>query len=104
MAPEVLESRVNLEDLEAFKQMDVYSMSLVLWEMASRCQAIGGRSSSVFVRVEYLKRTVLGGGPSASGLHQEAGVAFLCPFGIGWSVTVVQSCRVFASADGDAVS
>ncbi|KAF3843765.1 hypothetical protein F7725_002614, partial [Dissostichus mawsoni] len=41
MAPEVLESRVNLEDLEAFKQMDVYSMSLVHWEMASRCQAIG---------------------------------------------------------------
>lgn len=55
MAPEVLESRVNLEDLEAFKQMDVYSMSLVLWEMASRCQAIGGRSSSIFVCVEYLK-------------------------------------------------
>ncbi|XP_066542266.1 TGF-beta receptor type-2 [Hoplias malabaricus] len=41
MAPEVLESRVNLEDLESFKQMDVYSMALVLWEMASRCDAIG---------------------------------------------------------------
>ncbi|KAJ0005835.1 hypothetical protein NQD34_015729 [Periophthalmus magnuspinnatus] len=41
MAPEVLESRVNLEDLEAFKQIDVYSMALVLWEMGSRCQAIG---------------------------------------------------------------
>ncbi|XP_026231500.1 TGF-beta receptor type-2 isoform X2 [Anabas testudineus] len=41
MAPEVLESRVNLEDLEAFKQMDVYSMALVLWEMASRCHTIG---------------------------------------------------------------
>lgn len=44
MAPEVLESRVNLEDLEAFKQMDVYSMALVLWEMASRCEAIGGET------------------------------------------------------------
>lgn len=41
MAPEVLESRVNLEDLESFKQMDIYSMALVLWEMASRCQVIG---------------------------------------------------------------
>ncbi|XP_017547126.1 TGF-beta receptor type-2 [Pygocentrus nattereri] len=41
MAPEVLESRVNLEDLESFKQMDVYSMALVLWEMASRCEVIG---------------------------------------------------------------
>ncbi|XP_077129481.1 TGF-beta receptor type-2-like isoform X1 [Ranitomeya variabilis] len=40
MAPEVLESRVNLEDLESFKQMDVYSLALVLWEMASRCEAI----------------------------------------------------------------
>lgn len=45
MAPEVLESRVNLEDLEAFKQMDVYSMALVLWEMASRCHANGGELS-----------------------------------------------------------
>ncbi|XP_075685123.1 TGF-beta receptor type-2-like [Rhinoderma darwinii] len=41
MAPEVLESRVNLEDMESFKQMDVYSLALVLWEMASRCDAIG---------------------------------------------------------------
>lgn len=47
MAPEVLESRVNLEDLEAFKQIDVYSMALVLWEMASRCQVIGGKTLSM---------------------------------------------------------
>ena len=45
MAPEVLESRVNLEDLESFKQMDVYSMALVLWEMASRCEVVGGRTA-----------------------------------------------------------
>lgn len=53
MAPEVLESRVNLEDLEAFKQMDVYSMALVLWEMASRCTTIGGTSSSMFLHFFY---------------------------------------------------
>ncbi|XP_053545763.1 TGF-beta receptor type-2-like [Bombina bombina] len=41
MAPEVLESRVNLEDLESFKQMDVYSLALVLWELGSRCEASG---------------------------------------------------------------
>ncbi|XP_053732240.1 TGF-beta receptor type-2-like isoform X2 [Synchiropus splendidus] len=41
MAPEVLESRVNLEDPETFKQMDVYSLALVLWEMGSRCRAAG---------------------------------------------------------------
>lgn len=43
MAPEVLESRVNLEDLESFKQIDIYSMALVLWEMVSRCDVIGGK-------------------------------------------------------------
>ncbi|CAL9691692.1 unnamed protein product [Knipowitschia caucasica] len=41
MAPEVLESRINLENIESFKQADVYSMALVLWEMTSRCSAIG---------------------------------------------------------------
>ncbi|XP_030061766.1 TGF-beta receptor type-2 [Microcaecilia unicolor] len=41
MAPEVLESRINLENMESFKQTDVYSMALVLWEITSRCHAIG---------------------------------------------------------------
>ncbi|XP_068603096.1 TGF-beta receptor type-2 [Brachionichthys hirsutus] len=41
MAPEVLESRINLENIESFKQADVYSMALVLWEVISRCSAIG---------------------------------------------------------------
>ncbi|KAJ0054837.1 hypothetical protein NL108_005352, partial [Boleophthalmus pectinirostris] len=41
MAPEVLESRINLENIESFKQADVYSMALVLWELTSRCSAIG---------------------------------------------------------------
>lgn len=50
MAPEVLESRVNLEDLESFKQMDVYSMALVLWEMVSRCDVIGGEYSKALPR------------------------------------------------------
>ncbi|XP_062394325.1 TGF-beta receptor type-2 [Sardina pilchardus] len=41
MAPEVLESRINLENIESFKQADIYSMALVLWEITSRCNAIG---------------------------------------------------------------
>nr|XP_015829010.2 TGF-beta receptor type-2 isoform X1 [Nothobranchius furzeri] len=41
MAPELLESRINLENIESFKQADVYSMALVLWEIISRCSAIG---------------------------------------------------------------
>ncbi|OCT74179.1 hypothetical protein XELAEV_18033136mg [Xenopus laevis] len=41
MAPEVLESRINLDNIESFKQTDVYSMALVLWEITSRCNANG---------------------------------------------------------------
>lgn len=41
MAPEVLEARLNLGNIESFKQTDIYSMALVLWEMTSRCEAIG---------------------------------------------------------------
>ncbi|KAM9353004.1 TGF-beta receptor type-2-like isoform 2-T2 [Symphorus nematophorus] len=41
MAPEVLEARLNLENIESFKQTDIYSMALVLWEMTSRCEAVG---------------------------------------------------------------
>lgn len=38
MAPEVLEGAVNLRDCEtALKQIDVYSVGLVLWELCSRC-------------------------------------------------------------------
>uniref|UniRef100_A0A8C5RU24 receptor protein serine/threonine kinase n=1 Tax=Laticauda laticaudata TaxID=8630 RepID=A0A8C5RU24_LATLA len=43
MAPEVLESRMNLDNVESFKQTDVYSMALVLWEMTSRCNGVGGK-------------------------------------------------------------
>jgi TGF-beta receptor type-2 len=44
MAPEALDCRVNLEDLNSFKQMDVYAMGLVLWEIANRCNHTGGNS------------------------------------------------------------
>ncbi|XP_017777239.1 PREDICTED: activin receptor type-2A [Nicrophorus vespilloides] len=38
MAPEVLEGAVNLRDCEsALKQIDVYSLGLVLWELGARC-------------------------------------------------------------------
>lgn len=38
MAPEVLEGAVNLRDCEsALKQIDVYSLGLVLWELCTRC-------------------------------------------------------------------
>ncbi|KAG8182062.1 hypothetical protein JTE90_013992 [Oedothorax gibbosus] len=38
MAPEVLEGAVNLRDCEAsLKQIDVYSLGLIFWELATRC-------------------------------------------------------------------
>nr|BAA82605.1 sALK-5 [Ephydatia fluviatilis] len=39
MAPEALDARVNLQDLESFKQIDIYALALVMWEVAWRCEA-----------------------------------------------------------------
>ncbi|XP_066300911.1 bone morphogenetic protein receptor type-2-like [Branchiostoma lanceolatum] len=39
MAPEVLEGAVNLRDFEsALKQVDMYAVGLIIWEIATRCQ------------------------------------------------------------------
>lgn len=39
MAPEILEGAVNLRDCEtSLKQIDVYSLGLVLWELCMRCE------------------------------------------------------------------
>ncbi|XP_077993317.1 uncharacterized protein LOC144447274 [Glandiceps talaboti] len=40
MAPEALDSKVNLNDIESFKQCDMYALALVLWEMLSRCSIL----------------------------------------------------------------
>jgi serine/threonine protein kinase len=40
MAPEKLEARIDVENPESFKQIDVYSLALVLWELLSRCHII----------------------------------------------------------------
>lgn len=37
MAPEVLDETLNKTSFEAFKAADIYSLGLVLWEMARRC-------------------------------------------------------------------
>ncbi|KXJ14825.1 bone morphogenetic protein receptor type-2 [Exaiptasia diaphana] len=44
MAPEVLDGAVNLQDIKgALKQIDIYAMALVLWEVAMRCEDIFGK-------------------------------------------------------------
>lgn len=38
MSPEILEGAVNLRDCEtSLKQIDVYALGLILWEISSRC-------------------------------------------------------------------
>ena len=37
MAPEALDAHVNLSNIESFKQIDVYALALVTWEVLSRC-------------------------------------------------------------------
>lgn len=41
MVLEVLEFRMNLENVEFFKQIDVYFMVLVFWEMIFCCNVVG---------------------------------------------------------------
>ncbi|XP_074649583.1 bone morphogenetic protein receptor type-1B-like [Tubulanus polymorphus] len=41
MSPEVLEETLNKHHFDAFKQADIYSFGLVLWEIARRCLSGG---------------------------------------------------------------
>ena len=37
MAPEILNESINMERFESFKQADIYSLGLVMWEICRRC-------------------------------------------------------------------
>ncbi|XP_065129158.1 activin receptor type-1C isoform X2 [Paramisgurnus dabryanus] len=41
MAPEILDDYINMSSFESFKRADIYSMGLVLWELARRCSVRG---------------------------------------------------------------
>ena len=47
MAPEALDARVNLRDIESFKQIDVYALALVIWEVCTRCELSDGKYNYV---------------------------------------------------------
>ncbi|XP_077269621.1 type I BMP receptor saxophone isoform X2 [Temnothorax americanus] len=40
-SPEILEQTVNVECLESFRQADIYSLGLILWEVCRRCISNG---------------------------------------------------------------
>ena len=46
MAPEVLDDSLNIQHFESFKRADVYSLGLVLWEIARRCSVQGKDTKS----------------------------------------------------------
>ena len=41
MAPEILDESMNYGSFEAYKQADIYSLALVIWEITSRCSLTG---------------------------------------------------------------
>ena len=59
MAPEVLDGAVNLRECEAsLKEIDVYAMSVVLWEIAMRCSDIYGRKCAILTQCWRLLLTM----------------------------------------------
>lgn len=44
MSPEALEARMNLRDINSFKQVDMYAFSLIMWEALSRCCVLTRKS------------------------------------------------------------
>ena len=43
MAPEILNETMNMQQFESFKQADMYSLGLVMWEICRRCGLRDGR-------------------------------------------------------------
>jgi len=41
MAPEVLDESMNSAHFESYRQADIYSLALVLWEITRRCEFDG---------------------------------------------------------------
>jgi len=41
MAPEILDETMNCSHFESYRQADIYSFSLVLWEITRRCELDG---------------------------------------------------------------
>lgn len=49
MAPEILNESINMKSFESFKQVDVYALGLVLWELCKRCTGHTGVAEAYVV-------------------------------------------------------
>ena len=54
MAPEILNETINMQSFESFKQVDVYALGLVLWEICRRCTGSTGVCVCVYVCGVYV--------------------------------------------------
>lgn len=54
MAPEVLDETINTSHFDSFKQADMYSFGLVLWEIARRCISGGNMFFKIVLHVCFI--------------------------------------------------
>ena len=81
MAPEVLDGAVNLRECEAsLKQIDIYALGLVFWEVGMRCSDLyQGMSSGLTVSGRHFPKLEPSLGTSSSGklsTRKESGWSF----------------------------
>lgn len=58
MAPEVLDESLNTTSFEEFKAADIYSLGLVLWEIARRCNTAASSVSEIISTDESQEKLV----------------------------------------------
>lgn len=107
MAPEVLEGAVNLKDCEsALKQIDVYSLALVIWELATRCQDFYGKETVPGYLAPY--ESEIGKHPSYEQMQilvsrQKVRPSFASSWGCGSTTKVIkETCEDCWDADSEA--
>ena len=54
MSPEALEGRMNLLDTESFKQIDIYALGLIAWEVCNRCSIEGQHMIFSYTAFQHL--------------------------------------------------
>jgi len=52
LAPEVLDDTLQTENFHAYRCADIYSLGLVLWEIARRCQFAGRRLKTLLISMK----------------------------------------------------